>query len=337
MDFYTTLKKKQADKTVASQDPDPGGQDSWAGRLNQHTVTHTSEHVEIRDTLRNLSFKAPNFDLAQYKHRKYLMREGLDFENKIGLEIGPLCRPILRKEEADILYTDYVDAESLRSKYKESPDVIPEEIVDLDFICGEKSFSELLQGRKIDYAIASHVAEHVPDLITWLRDLCEILHKGGAIRLTLPDARFSFDVLRNQTEYYQLLLPYAIGAKKPQPHQLMDHFIHQAKNMDGWRRFHGDLDITEVTPVRSTSEAISQFKEAISHGGYVDVHCWAFTPSRFAVCMARLCEDDLLQTKCAGFVDTSFPGGEFCVFLEKSSEPKENAASWMQMASGCPQ
>ncbi len=51
-----------------------------------------------------------------------------------------------------------------------------------------------------DLLVASHVIEHVPDLITWLREIASVLKPTGQARLAIPDRRYTFDLLRVETQ-----------------------------------------------------------------------------------------------------------------------------------------
>src|SRR3954452_15310505 len=50
-----------------------------------------------------------------------------------GLEIGPLCSPLVTKEEGDVLYVDVLSTEGLREHYATDPSVPSSLIVDVDF------------------------------------------------------------------------------------------------------------------------------------------------------------------------------------------------------------
>ncbi|MPW20588.1 methyltransferase domain-containing protein [Paraburkholderia sp. CNPSo 3157] len=80
-----------------------------------------------------------------------------------------------------------------------NPSVDVDKIVETDAIWGKRTLAETLK-RPVDFIVASHVIEHVPDLITWLRELSHALRPGGQVRLAIPDKRFTFDLLRRETE-----------------------------------------------------------------------------------------------------------------------------------------
>jgi predicted SAM-dependent methyltransferase len=74
----------------------------------------------------------------------------------------------------------------------------------------------------VDYAVASHVVEHVPDLIDWLTEIASVLRSTGELRLIVPDKRFLFDIFRRETSLADVLLSYINNARDAQPHSMLD-------------------------------------------------------------------------------------------------------------------
>src|SRR5690242_513443 len=96
--------------------------------------------------------------------RRQKLLEGLAVATSLGAEIGALCRPFVTREDGRVLYVDHASTEDLKFKYRIDPDVPQEAIVEVDAVWGGQSLLEAL-GTKVDYIVASHVVEHVPDLI----------------------------------------------------------------------------------------------------------------------------------------------------------------------------
>lgn len=63
-----------------------------------------------------------------------------------------------------------------------------------------------------DYAVASHVFEHLPNPVGWLRDVAALLVPRGVIALAVPDRRFTFDFFRRETTAARIL-GRAVGGK----------------------------------------------------------------------------------------------------------------------------
>src|SRR3954453_7805199 len=92
-----------------------------------------------------------------------------------GLEIGPSHNPLMRKADGfDVEVLVYLDAEGLRRKYSGAGlDVSAVEAV--DFVSDGRPMTEVIGDRhRYDWIVASHVIEHVPDLVSFLVD-CEAL------------------------------------------------------------------------------------------------------------------------------------------------------------------
>ena len=77
----------------------------------------------------------------------------------------------------------------------------------VDFIWDDgKPLREAIPANLVfDYVIASHVIEHAPDMIGWLRQVAGVLRTGGILSLAVPDKRFTFDEGRELTTLDQLL------------------------------------------------------------------------------------------------------------------------------------
>jgi hypothetical protein len=202
-----------------------------------------------------------------------------------GLEIGPLDAPIAPRDLYDVRYVDVVDTDSLREKYGDDPNVTNDEIVDVDFclVDGNGAIRPLAQAvsRDAPYAwvVASHVIEHVPDLIAWLADIAEILVDNGQLLLMIPDRRFSFDALRPQTTVGQLLQAHTQGDMVPSERAVFDHFRSYVSvpSTDLWAGkpasdYPREFDLEVATAMR---------RRSVESGEYIDSHVWLFTPTDF--------------------------------------------------------
>jgi 2-polyprenyl-3-methyl-5-hydroxy-6-metoxy-1,4-benzoquinol methylase len=149
--------------------------------------------------------------------RRQRILRGLKVADSIGVEIGALDKPLVTREMGKILYVDHADTATLRKKYQEDAGVRADAIVDVDGVWGNNTLLEALGGQKVDYLLASHVIEHVPDLITWLNEVESILAPGGQVRLVIPDMRYTFDCLRRETVFSDALPAYIARARRPMP------------------------------------------------------------------------------------------------------------------------
>ena len=118
----------------------------------------------------------------------------------IGLEIGPSFRPAAAKRDGfRVQVIDHMSREQLVEKYKDNP-VDVAKIEEVDFVWKGEPYAELTGKTKFyDWIIASHVIEHTPDLIGFLKECDSVLKDGGILSLAVPDKRFCFDHFRALT------------------------------------------------------------------------------------------------------------------------------------------
>jgi SAM-dependent methyltransferase len=260
-----------------------------------------------------------------------LIRKDLPFDRVSIMEIGPLNKPFIRKSETNVIYVDHADTEMLRRKYAVGHGFDPSEIVDVDAVWGQNSLADCLAGRKVDYVIASHVIEHVPDLITWLKELSSILNENGEIRLVVPDKRFTFDYTRRPTEMPEVIEAHVRRARRPQLWNILDHVLN-VRAVDGNAAWQGPLPLEQIPNLHTFEQAFSLAESTIHTEDYHDVHCWVFTPESFANLMATMVQHDLIDLECHEFQDTQEGTIEFAVFLRRSADRSAAVASWNRVA-----
>jgi hypothetical protein len=259
------------------------------------------------------------------------MLAGIDLASSVGAEIGALCNPLVTKADGTIIYVDYADAKSLRKHYAGNPSYDVDKIVETDAIWGKQTLVETL-GRPVDFIVASHVIEHVPDLITWLRELNEALTTDGQVRLAIPDRRFTFDFLRRETELADVLDSYITADRVPKPRAILDYYLN-ATPVDPWAAWRGELNESNVKRSNTFEAAMAMARDAAANGTYHDAHCWVFTPRSFANLMEQLSALGLMPFACDRFFDTEVNTIEFFVSLRPEPDTEKAIASWQGMAS----
>jgi len=269
--------------------------------------------------------------------RRRVLLEGLDPAHSVGLEIGPLADPVVRRDDGEVIYVDHTDAATLRRKYQ-GGGVDISAIVEVDAVWAECHLRQTV-GRCVDYVIASHVAEHVPDLISWLEEVRGVLRPGGELRLVLPDMRYSFDYFRQPTRLSDLVAAWMVRARRPQITQILDFVLNFAPGIDGAGLDAGSFDPSGTPRHYSFAGAVELAQRTLDNAAhYEDVHCWAFAPADFASLMVQLTDADVLHMACSGFVDTRPEHWyEFYVFMRPCQEADVVRASWEHMrASAAP-
>jgi hypothetical protein len=208
-----------------------------------------------------------------------------DFRQGHGLEIGPLARPMVEPDQADVKYVDVVSRAELLSHYGQGEHGVKvERIPEIDYVLIQPdgrtlSLAEATgDGAPFDWVVASHVIEHVPDVVGWLADVAEISVDGGVLALIVPDQRYSFDVLRPLTTVGQMLQAHQDGDQRPSVRAVYDHYSATVAydHLAIWR---GDAPTFE-TPAHPWWQAGEEVDRSLD-GSYVDCHVWLFTPESF--------------------------------------------------------
>ncbi len=273
-------------------------------------------------------------DAADYlARRRRLLKQGLELARLDGIEIGPLTDPVIGKGEGRVRYVDHADRAALEAKYRNIRIVDISRIVDVDVVWTGEPLLEAIGGNKVDYIIASHVLEHVPDLVTWLADAHDALTPQGQIRFVLPDKRFSFDALRDETRLTDILAAWVLRCRRPQVRDILDFQLNYAPAVDGQGIYEGVASLEDVRPKHSFAEAVEEAEYVRDRPDYYrDVHCWAFKPKTFAVLMGKLAEFGVLKFACAGMADSVWPMFEFFVFMRPCADREEICRSWREAA-----
>ena len=144
-----------------------------------------------------------------HKERLRRLLHDIDLSSETGLELGPLDRPILAKSMGNIKYVDHASREDLIQKYLSTGSVEtinPDLIVQVDIVWPGGSLQERIgSNEKFDFCLSSHVIEHVPDMIGWLKEIGSILKLGGLCNMAIPDKERTFDHRRQNTGTAQLI------------------------------------------------------------------------------------------------------------------------------------
>lgn len=261
--------------------------------------------------------------------RKVKLLSGLDTSTTVGVEIGALCRPVVTRGDGIIYYVDHTSTEELRQKYKNDPNVDIDALVHVDAVWGRQSLYEALGGKCVDYVIASHVVEHVPDLVSWFAELGAILKPDGQLRLAVPDKRFTFDLMREESRLSDVLSAYVVRARIPQPQAIIDHVINVRYDVSAGAIWLGQQ--ANGRPAHTFADAIATAQDAAENGSYHDVHCWVFTPRSFAMVCRQLAENGVLHMSCVNFFDTERNELEFHVHMQKCEDARHAAETWKRM------
>ncbi len=233
--------------------------------------------------------------------------------------------PFLSKEDNEVILVDRLSTRELRAKFASDKNVVAENIAEVDVVVGNGGLAEALapfvQG-KFQYAIASHVVEHIPDLVGWLSQTSDLIEAGGRLLLVVPDKRYTFDYIRATSTLSDLVECWVRGCRSPTPKHVFDYHAGAAEvdKLAAWR---GRLEPSALARFCSRQDALQISKTSFEDCMYVDSHCWVFTPASFLELCADLVELGLLHWKLVFFADTRPDDEDFGVVLQRLA-PGEN-------------
>ncbi len=258
----------------------------------------------------------------RYITRKEILLKGIKYNKATGLELGPLAWPVLTKDEADIYYLDHLPTLELKQKYKDDKKFPISMIVDVDYSLKKSdTLKKATLNKKFNYVIASHIIEHVPDIISWLDEISNVLDKDGILSLAIPDKRYTFDINRPVSTAGQIIGSYLEKRKIPSAEQVIDYGLSTVE-VDARKIWDGQLFLN--APKKFTQEeVIKMSKKSIDQNIYQDCHCFVFTPHSFLEIFKQLVIFDLMPFKIINYVPTRYAEYEFFVQLQKIDPNKE--------------
>lgn len=222
-----------------------------------------------------------------------------------GLEIGPSFSPLLPKRDGYNVETlDHMDAEALRRKYAGTA-VDLSRIETVDYVGGLEQIHT-----QYDFIVASHVIEHVPDLLGFLQQCERLLSSSGILVLAVPDHRYAFDCLRPRSTTGQVID--ALGRTAHTAGRMFDEIAYNCLN-DGrlaWKRT-ARKHLRFYRPL--VDAAVVARNPHAHHQG--DIHAWQFSPAGFRLIMQDLAETRLLALREQAFIEAA---SEFFISLSRN-------------------
>ncbi len=244
--------------------------------------------------------------------KKFL--ESYALENGRGLEIGPFCRPVFRRESyPNMLYADVKSEDFLKRLVRKGDTYKEEDLVPLDYVLGNQHLDAVVAHETLDFVFCAHVLEHVPDMISSLKGIERVLKPGGLFLCFYPDRRFTYDIDRPTTTLSQLETRHKLRITRPASDTVLEHFTFNRKVDAGkvWAN-HNDA----VGERRFTAEQAQEFALQATRS-YVDVHCNVFSDSEFSDMIETLGAAGHISLRVDRMVPTRAPFNEFHVALRK--------------------
>ena len=234
-----------------------------------------------------------------------------------GLEYGPLHRLIVDRSHPGIRYVDYADRDTLINHYMGNKNVDPARIPSIDIVTGGKLITNFIEAGTIEYVVASHVVEHVPDLLGWLEANLRVCKTGGVISIVYPDKRYTFDIKRRNSTFSDLLAAYLERRERPTLSQLADQICNACKvtPIDAWAR---RVNSANAEYINSRESAIKRLRDLAGKPHYTDCHCWVFDDRGFVETLGEVIVQLGFPAEICAFTPTPRNSNEFYLSLRKT-------------------
>jgi SAM-dependent methyltransferase len=217
---------------------------------------------------------------------------GADGSTRI-LEIGPGYNPVAPKSAGwNTHVVDHASRDELRAKYAGAP-VNVDCIQNVDSIWDDGPLHKAIQSDlhgKFDLLIASHVLEHLPDLVGFLASAAILLKPDGAISLAIPDKRYCFDYFKPLSTTGDVLDAFRAQRTRHTFRSNWNHVAY-ATRMDGLEAW-GQHAVNRPEFIVPFAEAARFFETPADENSatYTDCHAWQFSPASFRLIMFELAQ-----------------------------------------------
>lgn len=213
--------------------------------------------------------------------RYQILTVGIEPESQKGLEFGALNSPTVDPSRGDVRFIDFTDTATLRELHRAFPERV-NALVEVTYVwSGSGSLADVIgTGELFDWAIASHVIEHVPNILGWLRGIAEVLRPGAVLNLAIPDCRFTFDVDSPRSTIGQAIEADLLSYTHPSIRQAFDYCFH-AKAIEPGAIWLSETDVKSLPPFSgeiAPQLAYNHARNIFAKGEYIKSHCWIVTP-----------------------------------------------------------
>lgn len=218
-------------------------------------------------------------------------------ETKKGLEIGGGYNPLASRDEGyNISFVDHASKAELVAKYK-ALGVDTSRIQPVDFIWKGEPLSEIVGKTGVfDYIVASHVIEHIPNIVEFFAECDKLLKIGGRVILAIPDKRRCFDHMRPTSTTGQVVEAHLLKKKTHSIAAIFDS-IADYSTCDELPSWFSDREPHQAN-IKKPNSLESALHAAQAYGlgdKYYDAHGWVFTPTSFEDIFENLCRLDLIK------------------------------------------
>lgn len=287
----------------------------WRAGLSQRPNKFNSNFA-MNNSITDKRKKA--YPLAVERRRRYLFKR-FQLTGKRVLELGALDMPTFENYEADIDYMDYYSDDEFKEMASKGGLSRPlETLVSVKHVVKEKHFANRINDR-YDLIIAAHVIEHIPDPLSWLAELSDLLTPRGFIFLAIPDRRYTLDYLRRETTPVDLIRNFKNNTKLPDIYSIADFYFYK-RNINGREVWQNPEIISEKInePSPTLLEALAKAERSLISGSeHANVHCNVFSYSSFAELWKAIAQTGVVDLELDLLADVQRDGNEFWAFLRK--------------------
>ncbi len=237
------------------------------------------------------------------------------------LEVGPSYNPIVTKADGwNVHVVDHATKSELESKYRQwNVDVSRMEEVDYIWQGGplHEAIPAHLHG-KYERVLASHVIEHMPDMLTFLQSISTLLSPTGTLALAVPDKRFCFDFMRPCTLTSDVITANMVSGSNHTAKAAYETYFYHA-NAGGSIAWSG-APPGKIVLHHGWQVSVDSFNMFcdVDQTAYIDMHASCFTPCSFELIILELAALGLCDLTVRNLYRTN--GYEFFVVLDKTGE-----------------
>ena len=143
-----------------------------------------------------------------------------------------------------------------------------------------------------------------------------ILKPAAYLFLSIPDKRYTFDIVRQETSFVTLLRNFQEQAKKPSVYEIFDalYYYRSVKAVDVWEDDYKDKLEKKRFSVARALELAKEYAQK----PYFDVHCHVFTSTSFEETLNMLIETHLVKFDIVEIIEPINMSNEFNVVLKRS-------------------
>jgi SAM-dependent methyltransferase len=267
--------------------------------------------------------------------REYIVTKVLKKNDRI-LEFGPLIRPLVSKKDyPNIFFADIKNTEEIKKLYTSNDylkatglSVDINSVVEIDYVI-TKSYTETFKHeKKFDVVYLSHVIEHMPDIITFLEDVANIIKSDGKLVLIYPDARYCFDHFRNGTSFIDA---YDVYKDTKSSSKRVFDFVYNVVRENNPFFFWGDPKQNKILPENDFKKALQDYEKAKKNELPDDTHFWPFADYQFIKFLYDADRAGLLKFDIDIFHPTQENTQEFMIILKPKSGTEVDTAKYKQI------